>query len=287
MGLKSDVFRRARTVLNGQRLDYISLRRQSFSLFKGDGLDIGPFDEPFIPDSTARKLNLNIESVDRWSPDDLKALFPEISESTVKDPTYIHDVSAHGLGFAENDRYDFVVCSHVLEHLANPFWLIEEAYRVLKTGGVLYVSVPDGRYSDDEGRRLTEYEELLGLFEQGVKSISDEKVLDYLSAPRIRTGWVQEVMKNNAVTPEILENERRRSFHVHVWDSASFVEHFVCFSEHARFSWRLLDLLVFENNGYENVIIVKKSEAFSPKTFSQDTYQLAQRRAEESCGKAP
>ena len=259
-------------------MDYLSLRRQSFSHFHGDGLDIGPFDQPFIPDADALNFELSVESVDRWSPDELRVLFPEIGDSAVKEPTHIHDISLNGLGFAQSERYDFVICSHVLEHVANPFWLISEVYRVLKRGGVFYVAVPDGRYSDDEGRPLTQYEELLELFEQGVNSISDQKVLDYLSAPRIKTGWVKEVLDSGAVTPEILEHERRRSFHVHVWDGDSFVDHFVRFSEHVQLAWELQDLSLFENNRYENVIILKKTDRASFQQFSRDTHQLARKR---------
>ena len=262
-------------------MDYLSLRRKSFSNFTGDGLDIGPLDKPFIPESTASDMNLNVETVDRWSPQDLERLFPELTNSTFKEPTHIFDVSAGGLGFASDGSYDFVICSHVAEHVANPFWLIQEAFRALRTEGVLYISVPDGRYSDDAGRKCTEYEELLDLFERKVSVVSDGKVLDYLSAPRIKTGWVLEAFENNAVTREVLDHERLRSFHVHVWDSESFVEHFVLFSEHAGLSWQLEDLFVFENNNYECVILVKKTASFLPEQFRQDAHRMMHQRIDE------
>lgn len=249
------------------KMDYLELRKRNWAYFSGLGLDIGPFDKPFIPDPAA--LKLTVETVDRWAPADLKRVFPEIQDSVVADPTYVYDVSAGGLGFAPDQRYDFVICSHVLEHVANPLHLLAECARVLKNGGVLYVSVPDGRYSDDQGRALVDYPYLLDLYRSGRTDIPDQRVMDYLRAPRICTGWVKEVIDNNAVTPEILDNERLSSFHVHVWDSALFMEHLVRFSADASLGWELLDLSRWEENGYEAVLILRKTPGTGQARFAQ------------------
>ena len=108
---------------------YMELRKKNIAFFSGLGLDIGPFDKPFIPNPD--EYGLEVETVDRWSAKDLKQYFPEIKDSSIPDPTFIFDVSANGLLFAPDDKYDFVICSHVVEHVANPFWLITECYRVL------------------------------------------------------------------------------------------------------------------------------------------------------------
>jgi ubiquinone/menaquinone biosynthesis C-methylase UbiE len=44
----------------------------------------------------------------------------------------------------ENDRYDFVFCRFVLEHLPNPVRAISEFFRVLKPGGMLFLVDLDG-----------------------------------------------------------------------------------------------------------------------------------------------
>lgn len=48
----------------------------------------------------------------------------------------------------EDDTYDIVEASHVLEHLVNLLPAVEEIWRVMKPGGQLYVAVPYGS-SDD------------------------------------------------------------------------------------------------------------------------------------------
>ena len=41
------------------------------------------------------------------------------------------------------NTFDAITCMHVIEHLRNPGRIFEEASRVLKPGGVIYVETPD------------------------------------------------------------------------------------------------------------------------------------------------
>ena len=57
------------------------------------------------------------------------------------------------IGTAENSGYengcfDVVTCMQLLEHVEDPFLVMREINRVLKMGGLLYVSVPDGSQCD-------------------------------------------------------------------------------------------------------------------------------------------
>ncbi len=63
-------------------------------------------------------------------------------------------------GIAE-ERYDFVLSCHSLEHVANPLKALYEWKRVLKPGGVLILVLPDKRYTFDVGRPYTRMEHLL------------------------------------------------------------------------------------------------------------------------------
>jgi SAM-dependent methyltransferase len=46
----------------------------------------------------------------------------------------------------EDETFDFITCIAVLEHLFNPFEVVEEFRRILKDGGRLLISVPNVAY---------------------------------------------------------------------------------------------------------------------------------------------
>lgn len=46
--------------------------------------------------------------------------------------------------FSMNDEFDLIVCTEVLEHLEVPGELVQSAYRILKPGGTMIVTVPNG-----------------------------------------------------------------------------------------------------------------------------------------------
>lgn len=54
------------------------------------------------------------------------------------------DIEEEPLPFADA-ALDAIYCSHVLEHLSKPAFLLDEAVRVVKPGGLVYVEVPGPR----------------------------------------------------------------------------------------------------------------------------------------------
>lgn len=43
------------------------------------------------------------------------------------------------------NRYDYVFCSYVMEHVANPAAIMELSYNLLKEGGKMFITVPNAR----------------------------------------------------------------------------------------------------------------------------------------------
>ena len=62
----------------------------------------------------------------------------------------------------------YVASSHVLEHIANPVAAICEWYRVLRHGSIMYMVIPDRRYTWDRYRKLTFCEHMLDDYIKGV-----------------------------------------------------------------------------------------------------------------------
>lgn len=66
------------------------------------------------------------------------------------------DLLADGgkLPFAR-ESLDYIASSHLLEHLSNPLVAIDDWHRTLKPGGLLYLVVPDRRFTFDHRRERT------------------------------------------------------------------------------------------------------------------------------------
>jgi ubiquinone/menaquinone biosynthesis C-methylase UbiE len=85
----------------------------------------------FLPDTRFEGLDLS-ESIDhavkrRWVDRGIRGLFPEVAPKLA----------------AGGESYDVVSMSHYLEHTLDPAAEIEAAARVLPTGGLLFIEVPD------------------------------------------------------------------------------------------------------------------------------------------------
>ena len=56
-----------------------------------------------------------------------------------------------------NDSYDFMLASHIIEHVANPLKALLEWKRILKKNGILVIIAPDMRRTYDRKRALTKF----------------------------------------------------------------------------------------------------------------------------------
>jgi len=87
-----------------------------------------------------------------------------IWSSTADDSGFDHRLGkqfvaeASDLSILPDGRYDFVLASHALEHVANPLRALQEWKRILGPNGALVVIVPDKRATFDHKRAFTTFE---------------------------------------------------------------------------------------------------------------------------------
>lgn len=62
---------------------------------------------------------------------------------------------------------DFVIANHVLEHFEDPIKGFKNIMRVLKHGGIAYISLPEMRHSFDKVRQPTPFAHLVRDYEEG------------------------------------------------------------------------------------------------------------------------
>lgn len=61
----------------------------------------------------------------------------------------------------ENESYDYVISSHVIEHFFDPIAVLKEWLRVIKPGGYIFIIAPTWRAIETETRDCTTVNELV------------------------------------------------------------------------------------------------------------------------------
>jgi predicted SAM-dependent methyltransferase len=181
---------------------------------KGCGIEIGALHHPV----KVRK-GVQVKYVDRLSVAKLREQYPELSKMQLVEVDFIADGEI--LEPIESFTQDFVIANHFLEHCQNPILAIENMLRVLKRSGILFVSIPDKRYSFDVNRPITPYDHLVKDYEKGPE----------VSRRQHFEEWVRLV--NNATDDIEVERQIRHlmeinySIHFHVWTETEMIELFL------------------------------------------------------------
>jgi len=68
----------------------------------------------------------------------------------------------------KDGEFDLVASRHVLEHIANPIAVLREWNRVLRTGGYVFISVPDRRKTEERKRTLTTFSHFVSDYSSNV-----------------------------------------------------------------------------------------------------------------------
>lgn len=75
---------------------------------------------------------------------------------------------------------DYVVASHVLEHSANPIRALVEIHRVLRSGGIAYLVLPDKNLTWDRRRESTPVDHFFEDFERGTTDCDGTHIDDFV-----------------------------------------------------------------------------------------------------------
>ncbi|MCJ2015256.1 class I SAM-dependent methyltransferase [Methylobacterium sp. J-076] len=146
------------------------------------GVELGPLNRPLI-----RRGDGDILYADHRSTDDLRAKYaghdsvdgPGAQSIVEVDLVLEHQSLAEALG--ARAPVDYIVASHVLEHIPDPLGWLNELAAVLREDGVIFLAVPDKRFTFDFHRRPSTTGDLVGHHIAGAKIASPTQVFDYVS----------------------------------------------------------------------------------------------------------
>jgi SAM-dependent methyltransferase len=200
--------------------DPLVVRRRLSSHLSGEGIEIGPGHVPFPVPADAK-----VRYIDRWQPTENSELFPELGDAPgFPRPDVVANLDVERLGVFADRSQDFVIASHILEHLANPLAMLVEAHRVLKPLGLCILLLPDRHQTFDRYRDPTPLAHVIEEYQRDVHEVDDAHVLDYIAGYE-KSGDTRDrsVVASQGMAAE-LERQRRRSVHAHVWDRLEFTE---------------------------------------------------------------
>lgn len=78
------------------------------------------------------------------------------------------------------ERFDYIIASHVIEHVPNLIGWVASCMRALKPGGVLSLAAPNANYTFDIKRRRTEFSDLLAAYVEDRKKPTLAQVADHI-----------------------------------------------------------------------------------------------------------
>jgi predicted SAM-dependent methyltransferase len=181
----------------------------------GDGIEIGPATWPMRMPPGAR-----VRYVDRLSRADYIDEYGDGIRASGRDPhsipeTDVIDDAATLATFADAS-VDFVVANHVLEHLEDPIAALQNLVRVLRPGGVLFLTLPDARHSFDARRERTTVEHLLRDHREGPHASRHAHYEEWAQTIEGATGA--------RIAERVADYEREDArHHFHVWELDDFL----------------------------------------------------------------
>jgi len=171
------------------------------------GIEFGPLTSPIVK----RDMG-SIRYVDHASTEELKkkcALWGTIDISKIVDVDYVWANEKLKELTNKDCPIDYVIASHVVEHVPDFIGWFKEIRNVLKTGGILSLAVPDKRFTFDYLRQITRPADVLEAYLLKSKKPTARQIFDYKS---------EYVNRNKAFTWSLKEKLIREHSISESWD---------------------------------------------------------------------
>jgi SAM-dependent methyltransferase len=140
------------------------------------GLEIGALDNP-----TPMPSGILVEYVDYASTEHLRQHPHEatVRRDDIVNVDHVWPGSGSLARVCGRADYDFVVASHVIEHVPNVLGWFEGIYGVLRPGGVFNLAIPDRRYTFDIRRKASTLGEMVEAYLHSYTKPSVRQLFDH------------------------------------------------------------------------------------------------------------
>jgi predicted SAM-dependent methyltransferase len=132
-----------------------------FSINKnGVGIEVGPSHAPVAP----KKMGYHVHIIDHACKAELIVKYQNEHTENIEDVDFIWSGESYAELTGKTDYYDWLIASHVIEHVPDFIGFLNGCGEVLKNDGVLSLAVPDMRYCFDACRASTGISKIIDAF---------------------------------------------------------------------------------------------------------------------------
>ena len=179
---------------------------------KGDGLEVGALCYPYLFNN-----DCNVKYADIFENTKLRSILDDVPldnlyEKKLVDVEFILKPPRFLLDPIDENTFDFVYSSHVIEHTPNPISALSDQLRVTKPGGIIYAVMPNKKNTYDRTRKVTPSDILINKFEKDIFEHTIDEALDVIK--NTDSHALYEPHKDNPLeyAKEIIKKKRHPSF---------------------------------------------------------------------------
>ncbi|VVB88186.1 Methyltransferase domain protein [uncultured archaeon] len=214
---------------------------------KGEGIEIGALNNPLkLPHS------VKVKYLDKYPFEKLKIHDPNFKTQECVNVDIFDD--GEKLESLKDSSVDFVIANHFIEHCENPIKAFENMIRVIKSSGILFLSIPDKRFIFDRDRPITSMEHIIKDYNEGPqysKRLHYEEWVKYLGTSANLSG-----VHYDDVSEEVDHLMKiDYSIHYHVWTQKEFLEYILLLKK----MFNTFELELFIKNNTEVVVVIRKN----------------------------
>ena len=177
---------------------------------------------------------------------DLIAHYPELAGLPIQSPDIVDDGEL--LLDIASDSQNFLVANHFFEHCQNPIRTLLNLARVLQQGGVIFMAVPDKRYTRDLPRPVTPYETLRQAFLSNQRDQPEILFREWAESWEGLTGEAARVRGDQLM-------DQQYSIHYNVWALSDLLDFLLRAKAEFHLPFEITSVVSSEN---ENILILTK-----------------------------
>ncbi len=207
----------------------------------GSGIEIGALHNPLrVP------LSAKVHYLDLMSEEELHKQYPYLKSKLVH-----VDIIDNGetLKTVENGSQDFVIANHFLEHCEDPIRAVVNIVRVLRDNCVMFLCIPDKRYTFDKEREVTSFDHLVHDYEYGSILSRNDHLRDFVINVEHKKIEAEIHQRMSELT------SMNYSIHYHVWELKDMLSFFELLN--ARIGLPI-EIELFSKNKAEAIFVIKK-----------------------------